>query len=166
MVVRVNGAGSITGLEAGGLPDSSITTAEIADAAVTAGKLSTGAPSWTSGGVLSFNSGYGSVATAYGCRAWCNADLTGAGSIRGSGNISSLGDQGTGRWQFNFTNAMPDTNYAAVGLQKPNADIVNMTGLHPNAAWTTWSTGTVAFVYANASGGLVDPLYGNVAIFR
>lgn len=43
MVVRVNGAGSITGLEAGGLPDSSITTAEIADSAVTTAKLAASA---------------------------------------------------------------------------------------------------------------------------
>ena len=122
-------------------------------------------------GNLQFNSGYGSVATAYGVRAWCNADLTGSGSIRGSGNVSSLGDQGTGRWQFHFGTAMPDTNYAAVGMQKPNADVVNITGIHPGtpgpgATWDTYTTGTVAFVYSNASGVLIDPLIGNVVVLR
>jgi len=120
-----------------------------------------------SSGNLRFNSGYGSVATAYGVRAWCNADLTGSGSIRGSGNVSSLGDQGTGRWQFSFTTSMPDTNYAAVGLQKPNADVVNITGLHPNSGtFDTYTTALVAFVYANAGGALIDPLIGNLVVLR
>ena len=121
----------------------------------------------TSAGDLRFNSGFGSVATAYGVRAWCNADLTGSGSIRGSGNVSSLGDQGTGRWQFSFTTSMPDTNYAAVGLQKPNADVVNITGLHPNSGtFDTYTTALVAFVYANAGGALIDPLIGNLVVLR
>ena len=117
-------------------------------------------------GNLRFNSGYGSVATAYGVRAWCNADLTGSGSIRASGNMSSLGDQGTGRWQFIFASSMPDANYAAIGMQKPNADVVNITGIHPTASFTTYSSAQVAFVYSNASGGLIDPLIGNIAIIR
>ena len=119
-----------------------------------------------SGGDLQFNSGYGSVATAYGCRAWCNADLTGSGSIRDSGNVSSLTDRGTGRWQFHFATAMPDTNYAAIGMQKPNADVINITGLHPNAAWDTYTTGTVAFLFTQDGASIIDPLIGNIAVFR
>lgn len=38
-----DGAGTISGLQAGGLPDSSVTSADIADAAVTAAKLAAGA---------------------------------------------------------------------------------------------------------------------------
>jgi len=40
MTISINGSGTITGLSAGGLPDSSVTTAEIADANVTPAKLS------------------------------------------------------------------------------------------------------------------------------
>ena len=98
-------------------------------------------------------------------RAWCNADLTGAGSIRSSYNVNSMTDRGTGRWQFNFSTAFPNTNYVAIGMQKPNADIVNGTGIHPSAAWDTYTTGTVAFVYDNGSGSLVDPLIGNMVVF-
>ena len=40
MTMTINGSGTITGLSAGGLPDASITTAEIADLNVTPAKLS------------------------------------------------------------------------------------------------------------------------------
>jgi len=68
----------------------------------------------TSAGLLQFNSGYGSVATAYGCRAWINFDGTGTPAARASGNVSSITDNGTGDYTINFTNAMPDSNYAPV----------------------------------------------------
>ena len=52
------------------IQDGAVTAAKIPDATIVPGKLSTGAPSWNSSGVLSFNSGFGSVSPAYGCRAW------------------------------------------------------------------------------------------------
>jgi len=67
----------------------------------------------TSGGDFQFNSGYGSAATAYGCRAWVNFNGTGTVAIRASGNVSSITDNGVGDYTVNFTNAMPDANYAA-----------------------------------------------------
>jgi hypothetical protein len=73
--------------------------------------------SFTSAGVFAFNSGYGSVAPAYACRAWVNFNGTGTPAIRASANVSSLTDNGTGDYTINFTNAMPDGNYvwAATG---------------------------------------------------
>jgi hypothetical protein len=59
-----------------------------------------------------FNSGFGSVATAYGCRAWVNFNGTGTVAIRASGNVTSITDRGTGRYTVNLTTAMPNTNYA------------------------------------------------------
>ena len=67
-----------------------------------------------SSGNLLFNSGYGSVATAYGCRAWVNFNGTGTVAIRASGNVSSITDNGTGDYTVNFTTAMSDANYAPV----------------------------------------------------
>lgn len=64
-------------------------------------------------GTLQFNSGYGSVATAYGCRAWVNFNGTGVVAIRASGNVSSITDNGTGDYTVNFTTVMPDANYCA-----------------------------------------------------
>lgn len=67
---------------------------------------------------LQFNSGYGSVATAYGCRAWVNFNGTGTVAIRASGNVTSITDNGTGDYTVNFTNAMPDANYSVVAMGK------------------------------------------------
>ena len=73
-------------------------------------------------GNLSFNSGYGSSAVAYGCRAWVNFNGVGTIAIRGSGNVSSITDNGTGDYTVNFTTAMPDANYAASISVKPQSD--------------------------------------------
>jgi hypothetical protein len=67
-----------------------------------------------SAGDFAINSGYGSVATAYGCRAWVNFNGTGTPAIRGSGNVSSITDNGTGNYYVNLANSMPDTNYSVV----------------------------------------------------
>lgn len=61
---------------------------------------------------LRFNSGFGSAGIAYGCRAWVNFNGTGTVAIRGSGNVSSITDNGTGDYTVNFTTAMPDANYS------------------------------------------------------
>lgn len=65
-----------------------------------------------SAGLFKFNSGYGSVATAYGCRAWVNFNGTGTVAIRASGNVSSITDNGVGDYTVNFATAMPDANYS------------------------------------------------------
>jgi len=62
------------------------------------------------------------------CRAFCNFDGTGTVSIRESGNVSSITDNGTGNYTVNFTTAMPDSNYSAVvghGLNAVNNDTGN-----------------------------------------
>jgi hypothetical protein len=66
-------------------------------------------------GDLSFNSGYGSTAVAYGCRAWVNFNGTGTVAIRASGGVSSITDNNTGDYNINLSTAMPDTNYSAIG---------------------------------------------------
>jgi hypothetical protein len=71
---------------------------------------------FTASGDLLFNSGYGSAATAYGCRAWVNFNGTGTVAIRGSGNVTSITDNGTGDYTVNFTVAMPDANYQVSGI--------------------------------------------------
>jgi hypothetical protein len=78
-----------------------------------------------SSGNFKFNSGYGSVATAYGCRAWVNFDGTGTPAIRASGNVSSITDNGTGNYTVNLTNAMPDENFSVEGITNSNTGDMN-----------------------------------------
>jgi len=65
-----------------------------------------------SSGNMKFDSGFGSVTTVYGVKAWVNFDGTGTAAIDGSGNIASLTDNDTGSYSITLTVAMPDTNYA------------------------------------------------------
>ena len=45
-------------------------------------------------------------------KAWVNFNGTGTVAIRSSYNVSSITDNGTGLYTVNFTNAMPNANYA------------------------------------------------------
>jgi len=47
------------------------------------------------------------------CRAWVNFDGTGGVHARGSGNVSTISDHGTGWYTVNFTVALPDAEYSA-----------------------------------------------------
>jgi hypothetical protein len=109
-----------------------------------------------------FNSGYGSVATAYGCRAWVNFDGTGTVAIRASGNVTSIEDNGTGNYTINFTTAMPDANYSGVFGCNDNGNTTTMNYR------TSGTKSTIAFQVSTASGvaTLADNNMCMVAIFR
>jgi hypothetical protein len=62
-------------------------------------------------------------APSYTCRAWVNFDGTGTVAIRGSGNVSSITDNGTGDYTVNFTTAMPDANYAWTASGNENTNL-------------------------------------------
>jgi len=47
----------------------------------------------------------------YTAKAWVNFNGTGTVAIRGSQNVSSITDNGTGNYTVNFTTAFSDTNY-------------------------------------------------------
>jgi hypothetical protein len=116
----------------------------------------------SSSGNFSFNSGYGSVATAYGCRAWVNFNGTGTVAIRASGNVSSITDNNTGDYTVNFTTAMPDANYAvSVGGATVNSGAAYGIG---NSAPTSSAYRVIAFGYNG--GALTDQANVYVAIFR
>lgn len=87
MPITINGTGSITGISAGGLPDASVTLAELAS----------------------------SVASAL-VKAWVNFNGTGTVAIRNSLNVSSITDNGTGSYTVNFETALSSANYCVVGM--------------------------------------------------
>ena len=80
-------------------------------------------------------------------KAWVNFNGTGTVAIRASYNVSSITDNGTGNYAVNFTNAMPNANYA-VNVTSDSA--VNNNGYNRTA--TTNST-TAAVVQHYESGG-------------
>jgi hypothetical protein len=120
-------------------------------------------------GNLQFNSGYGSVATAYGCRAWVNFDGTGTPAIRASGNVSSITDNGTGSYTINFTNAMPDANYssAVIGNGGGGRDTTYTVGLTNTGTAGTYSASAVQVLsYDAGSNVAADSTIMTVAVFR
>lgn len=52
------------------------------------------------------------AAPIFACRAWVHFNGTGTVAILGSGNVSSITDNGVGDYTVNYTVALPDTNYA------------------------------------------------------
>jgi len=115
----------------------------------------------TSGNLL-FNSGFGSVATAYGCRAWVSFNGTGTVAIRGSGNVTSITDGGAGAYTVNFTSAMPDVNYSAV-VTKQNTSVNTDTAVTDNFGSRTTSS---CLILTLENAVQTDTNNCNVAIFR
>jgi hypothetical protein len=107
-------------------------------------------------GNLSFNSGYGSSAVAYGCRAWVNFNGTGTVAIRASGNVTSITDNGTGSYTVNFTTAMPDTNYS----------VAKSDNFYSLGDVKTFNTTNVTVQCYQAIGSAVDTSIVCVSIFR
>ena len=115
-------------------------------------------------GVLQMNSGYGSLAPAYGCRAWVNFNGTGTVAIRESKNVSSITDDAVGKYTVNFTTAMVDANYAVTASGgRGNATETLMIGNKGTTAPTASSVSLSSQIY---TGAWVDVAYGNIAILR
>jgi len=188
---------------------------------------------------LRFNSGYGSPALAYGCRAWVNFNgdaqndqagtytqsgttvivtITGHGfttgqvasldftagtavdgvytvtvtdanvftvvqasrittgsvtskrkTIRASGNVSSVTDNGTGDYSINFTTAMPDANYAVnASLDNGSTSVGAVINIDRDAIATPMTTQSVRLQCVNAADTpvLIDSEFVCVTIFR
>lgn len=113
------------------------------------------------GSTFGFNSGYGSVATAYGCRAWVNFNGTGTVAIRASANVTSITDGGTGNYTVNFTTAMPDANYVAAGMCGNHN---NFLGIDSDVIMPTSSLVRVRCY--DVGGTTQDSEWATVAIFR
>jgi hypothetical protein len=119
----------------------------------------------TADGLLQFNSGYGSVATAYGCRVWVNFNGTGTVAIRNSGNVSSITDNGTGDYTVNFSTAMPDVNYC-VGLTADFAQQMVKSAATFGGSGTNPTTSAIRVFTRDGSSSASDSTHVYVAIFR
>jgi len=113
-------------------------------------------------------------APSYTCRAWCNFDgTTSPGTIRASGNVSSVTKSSTGNYTINFTTAMPDANYCpVVGIsQGAGQGLVHQLGqggpdLNSNN-YSNFGTSSLKIVTGNSNTSVPqDPNSVNVSIFR
>jgi hypothetical protein len=104
-------------------------------------------------------------------KVWINFDGTGTPAIRGSYNVSSITDNGTGDYTVNFTNALADANYAMVAATgngnspTTNSAVASQVELGTLAQQTTTSVrfgvGRQYSPYTNQ-----DITQINIAIFR
>jgi hypothetical protein len=119
---------------------------------------------------LLFNSGYGSSAVAYGCRAWVNFNGTGTPAIRASGNVSSITDGGTGIYTVNMTTALPDVNYSRIitcsGLASDGNGFCSNTDVVSSNSVTTTTSAFGIFLTISGQSGYRDPLFVSAAVFR
>lgn len=106
------------------------------------------------------------------CRAWVNFNGTVAtpSTIRASFNVASITKNATGNYTVNFTNAMPDANYAVKGTcngvpggTSNSAGIYSTSNAGANANITT----ALCQVYtANDASTAIDCAYVSFAFFR
>ena len=87
-------------------------------------------------------------------RAWVNFNGSGTVSVRDSGNVTSITDNGTGDWTLNFTNAFGASDYSVVGSAEytPTVTALSVVTLR------TYATSSVTINTSNsANGARTDP---------
>ena len=152
MPIAINGSGTITGISTGGLPDGCISTDDLANNAVTAGKM-------------------GATEQSRLCAAFVNFNGTGTVAIRASYNVSSITDNGVGDYTVNFTTALADANYSAAGSAGLySGSPAGNTGLiGPSAVTATpYATGSARFSTWSIQSvqAQLDLSFISIAIFR
>ena len=116
---------------------------------------------------LQMNSGFGSSATAFGVRAWLNLNGTGTVAIRGSGNVSSITDVGTGIYTVTMATALPDINYTyTLSTMDVGAATVKMLNQTANGAEVAQTAAAFTFRTENTGGNAADTNYNNVIVVR
>jgi len=89
----------------------SVGTTYLANASVTNDKLSLAA---NASNIMTALNASGS-APIYAARAWVNFNGTGTPAISASGNVSSITDDGIGKFRLNLITALPDVNFSIAG---------------------------------------------------
>jgi hypothetical protein len=126
------------------------------------------APTWSaapSPAALTTASG---SAPSYSARAWVNWNGTGTVAIRGSGNVSSITDNGTGDYTVNFTTAMPDANYCVLGTCEGQSTMGTSTyGMYISQHYSTNpTTSAVRVATMQDNNTFADSRFAHIAIFR
>lgn len=104
-------------------------------------------------------------APMYACRCWGNLNGTGTIALRGSGNVASVTDNGTGNYTVTMTTAMPDANYCV--LVSGNSGNSGAGG-SINDWYSAYAISTTQFLITayDQSGVAVDPQTICFSVFR
>lgn len=88
-------------------------------------------------------------------------------TIRASGNVSSITDNGTGDYTINFTTAMPDANYAIVfGCGSTGTGAPNAIGTIYNTSGALTTTTARIWIGASNSATVQDWTQNTCSVFR
>lgn len=110
------------------------------------------------------------TAPSYAIRAWVNFDASsGTPTINGSGNVSSITDNGVGDYTINFTTALPNANYAVVGGTNSSGSSTSMASIaiHSSSATgspTTKTTSAVRIGVGYVPGGTTNIDMSNISV--
>ena len=119
--------------------------------------------------VTTLNNDTGVLATQNGmtgiCKAWVNFNGTGTVAIRDSFNVSSITDNGTGDYTVNFTTAMPNANYAAMGCLQWDQSGGTAAAIWVQLARFAQTTSAVRIVASVSTGVAYDGTTVAVAVF-
>jgi len=91
-------------------------------------------------------------------KAWAHINGTGTPTLEESHNVSSIVDEATGQFTFNFTNNMANANYACVATAQHNS----LTGCAGYAVGSVWLGVLLAYQDGN---GYVDKDNTNIVVF-
>lgn len=104
-------------------------------------------------------------APMYACRCWGNLNGTGTIALRGSGNVASVTDNGTGNYTVTMATAMPDANYCV--LVSGNSGNSGAGG-SINDWYSAYAISTTQFLITayDQSGVAIDPQTICFSVFR
>jgi len=119
----------------------------------------------TDTGLFSTNNAYSGIA-----KAWVQLSGSSSPTINGAFNISSITRNGTGDYTFNFTTAMPNTNYsvvAATGISSASTNFLTAVVFGKTASpyYIAPTTSAFSVMFVTSSGSQLEPYYGNISVF-
>ena len=98
-------------------------------------------------------------------KAWVNFNGTGTVAIRGSFNVSSITDNGTGDYTINFTTVMSNANYAVAGISIEASGTSGGFGAFITGNQAYQTTSSVRVMNCSHNGSLYDGDAIRVVVF-
>jgi len=108
--------------------------------------------------------GTGGISQARVAKAWVNFEGTDTSNIRGSYNVSSISDRGTGLFTVNFSTAMTDANYAVNATSGHGSDTATTATARTGGTISTTAC-HISTGYRSSSSVLADMNYNAVTFF-